>query len=282
MLNPKDINVKDDVTRALIEDLGGELDADKDITAQLIPKEKIASAVIIARENGVFCGKAWADLSFTLVDSDIQLDWQVEDGDSISENQTLVNIKGSARSILTSERTALNFLQMLSGTATAANRYAAQLANTNTAILDTRKTIPGFRNAQKYAVECGGAQNHRFGLYDAFLIKENHIAACGGIANAVSQAQTNHPNTPVEVEVENLDELQLAIDAGADIVMLDNFDTQHIQRAVSINAGRCKLEVSGNITDDRLVELAAIGVDYISSGALTKHVTALDLSLLLT
>ncbi|MEM0911333.1 MAG: carboxylating nicotinate-nucleotide diphosphorylase [Pseudomonadota bacterium] len=281
MLNPKNINVENDVKRALEEDLGGELNATNDITAQLIPVDRTINAVIIARENGIFCGKAWAEKSFTLVDSATKLDWAVKDGDAIDENQPLVKIEGAARSILTSERTALNFLQMLSGTATTAHVYASKLAGTQTTMLDTRKTIPGFRNAQKYAVTCGGAQNHRFGLYDAYLIKENHIAACGGIENAVTKARKNAPNIPVEVEVENLDELHEAIASGADIVMLDNFDIQQIQSAVSINKGRSKLEVSGNITDEKLLELANIGVDYISSGALTKHISALDLSLLI-
>ncbi len=281
MVNHKDIDIEGDVIRALKEDLGGELNPELDITALLIPKNSKRDARIIAREAGVFCGKAWAELSFKIVDDDLHMDWLVEDGDSIVENQTLVKISGSARSILTAERTALNFMQMLSGTATSANIYASKLSSTSTVMLDTRKTIPGFRNAQKYAVKCGGAENHRFGLYDAFLIKENHIMACGGIGNAVSKAKQLRPGLPVEVEVESLEELGQAIDAGASIVMLDNFDTEQIQEAVLLNNGRCKLEVSGNIKDDKLEKLAAIGVDYISSGALTKNIVALDLSLLI-
>jgi nicotinate-nucleotide pyrophosphorylase (carboxylating) len=238
------------------------------------------SAKIITRENCVLCGEAWVDEVFAQIDKDCQLDWQYKDGDELKANDTILYIKGNARSILTAERTALNFLQTLSGTATTTATYVKFLTNTNTRLLDTRKTLPGLRQAQKYAVACAQGMNHRMGLYDAFLIKENHIKACGSIKNAVSKAQHMYPDLPIEVEVENLQELDEAINSGVNTIMLDNFDTKLIEEAVVINAGRCKLEVSGNITFDRLQELATTGVDYISSGALTKHVTAIDLSLI--
>jgi nicotinate-nucleotide pyrophosphorylase (carboxylating) len=203
----------------------------------------------------------------------------VADGDKLQPNQRIFEALGSARAILTAERTALNFVQTLSGTATSTAHYVAALADTNTQLLDTRKTIPGLRALQKYAVTCGGGKNHRIGLFDAFLIKENHIAACGGIGKAVAQARHNHPDKPVEVEVENLDELQQALEAGADIIMLDNFTVEDIQIAVKHTAGRAKLEVSGNMTLDKLTTYAQAGVDYISSGALTKHLQSIDLSM---
>ncbi|MEP1553811.1 carboxylating nicotinate-nucleotide diphosphorylase, partial [Paraglaciecola sp.] len=209
----------------------------------------------------------------------IKLQWCVNDGEQLSANQTIVKITGNARHILTGERTALNFLQTLSGTATTVADCVAELAGTHTKLLDTRKTLPGMRLAQKYAVRCGGGTNHRIGLYDAYLIKENHIFACGSIENAVKQARQANSQLNVEVEVENIEELNQAILAKADIIMLDNFDNQMIQQAVAINAGKCKLEVSGNITKSRLKALSQLGVDYISSGALTKDVKAIDLSL---
>ncbi|MFS1703409.1 carboxylating nicotinate-nucleotide diphosphorylase [Aestuariibacter sp. GS-14] len=267
------------VIAALAEDLGGQADASADITANLIPATQQATATIITREDCVVCGVAWARAAFSLVDSEIEQHWHVQDGDSITANSTMVTLKGNARALLTAERTALNFLQLLSATATVTAYYASILENTGTRILDTRKTIPGLRLAQKYAVACGGGKNHRIGLFDAFLIKENHIAGCGNIATAVANARSLAPGKPVEVEVESLEELQQAIDAGADIVMLDNFSNEQIQRAVSINQKRCKLEVSGNVTSERLSTLAQLGVDFISSGALTKNVNAVDLSL---
>ncbi|MGB1191959.1 MAG: carboxylating nicotinate-nucleotide diphosphorylase, partial [Pseudomonadales bacterium] len=203
----------------------------------------------------------------------------VSDDDRVEADQTLFTLSGSARSILTGERTALNFLQLLSGTATLCDRYAQLTAHTSVKLLDTRKTIPGLRTAQKYAVTCGGCFNHRFGLYDAYLIKENHIAACGSITAAITTAKENHPDKPVEVEVENLDELEQALAAQADIVMLDNFSIKNLEQAVAINQGRAKLEASGNVSETSLASLAATGVDYISIGALTKHVTAIDLSM---
>jgi nicotinate-nucleotide pyrophosphorylase (carboxylating) len=272
-------DIKQQVIAALTEDLGGVCDPREDITANLIPPEQQAKATVITREAGIFCGLAWAQLAFSLVDSNIVQHWHVKDGDSITANTKLVTLSGPARGILTAERTALNFLQTLSATATVTHYYASLLAGSGTKILDTRKTIPGLRMAQKYAVACGGGQNHRIGLFDAYLIKENHIAACGSITAAVSQAKAAHPDKPVEVEVENLDELQLAMAAGADIVMLDNFTNEQITRAVALNQQQCKLEVSGNVTDERLSALASLGVDFISSGALTKHISAMDLSL---
>ena len=271
--------IREQVSNALIEDLGGELNAANDITANLIDENVNAKATIITREPCVVCGIAWANQAFALIDESVLLTWHVKDGDKVDANTVLVSLEGSARAILTAERTALNFLQTLSATATVTAFYAKYLDGSNTKILDTRKTLPGLRHAQKYAVRCGGGQNHRVGLFDAFLIKENHIFSCGNIEKAVSRAKTMMPGKPVEVEVESLTELEQALGAGADIVMLDNFSNEQIQQAVALNKGQCKLEVSGNITDERLASLAKLGVDYISSGALTKHVQAIDLSL---
>lgn len=270
------------VHTALKEDLGGQIDSQNDVTAALIPASAEASAIIITREDMIACGVEWVNTTLDTIDSSIEREWHVQDGDSVPANTKLLSLSGNARAILTAERTALNFLQMLSATATQTAKYASVLSDSPTQLLDTRKTIPGFRNAQKYAVLCGGGKNHRVGLYDAFLIKENHIAACGGIEHAVSAARLAHPNKPVEVEVESLDELQQALSANADIVMLDNFSIDLIHEAVALNKGQCKLEVSGNITDKDLQLLAASGVDYVSSGALTKHINAIDLSLRLT
>ncbi|PKM19333.1 MAG: nicotinate-nucleotide diphosphorylase (carboxylating) [Gammaproteobacteria bacterium HGW-Gammaproteobacteria-15] len=267
------------VSDALAEDLGFLPISEGDITASLIPQSQQATATIINRENCVVCGTAFADEVFRQLGNDVKLQWQVTDGDKVAANTTLCTLSGPARILLTGERTALNFLQLLSGTATTTAHYVQFLQGSNTRLLDTRKTLPGLRFAQKYAVTTGGGKNHRIGLFDAFLIKENHIAAAGSIANAVASARQNFPGKPVEVETENLHELQQALDAGADIIMLDNFSTADIVQAVSINNGQAKLEVSGNITSERLAELATTGVDYISSGALTKHVQAIDLSM---
>ncbi|PKI01059.1 carboxylating nicotinate-nucleotide diphosphorylase [Glaciecola sp. 33A] len=280
LINQYQINISKQVEDALLEDLGGHISVHNDITAMLINADVRMSAKIITRENCVLCGEAWVNEVFAQIDKDCQLDWRYKDGDELKANDTILYIQGNARSILTAERTALNFLQTLSGTATTTATYVKFLTNTNTRLLDTRKTLPGLRQAQKYAVACAQGMNHRMGLYDAFLIKENHIKACGSIKNAVSKAQHMYPDLPIEVEVENLQELDEAINSGVNTIMLDNFDTKLIEEAVVINAGRCKLEVSGNITFDRLQELATTGVDYISSGALTKHVTAIDLSLI--
>lgn len=279
MISP-DINaIREQVSLALIEDLGGELNAHNDITANLIDESENATATIITREQCVICGVAWVEQAFALIDEHLELVWQVKDGDTVAADTTLLTLTGSARAILTAERVALNFLQTLSATATVTASYAKLLAGSNTKILDTRKTLPGLRMAQKYAVHCGGGQNHRIGLFDAFLIKENHIFSCGSIEKAISRAKKMKPGKPVEVEVESLEELQQALLAGADIVMLDNFTNEQIQKAVALTQGQCKLEVSGNITDERLSSLATLGVDYISSGALTKNVKAIDLSL---
>jgi len=279
MTSPDMQAIREQVSSALIEDLGGELNASNDITANLIDDNVQAKATVITRESCVVCGVAWVNQAFALIDETVALQWHVEDGDSVAPDTVLLTLEGSAKAILTAERTALNFLQTLSGTATVTEFYANLLADSNTKILDTRKTLPGLRYAQKYAVRCGGGQNHRVGLFDAFLIKENHIFSCGGIDKAVERAKSMMPGKPVEVEVENLSELEQAMKAGADIVMLDNFTNEQIQQAVALNKGQCKLEVSGNITDERLKSLSQLGVDYISSGALTKHVQAIDLSL---
>jgi nicotinate-nucleotide pyrophosphorylase (carboxylating) len=266
--------VRRDVQAALAEDMG-----DGDITAELLPERDIAEARIVTRDAGVLCGIPWADAVFRSVDPDIEASWQAGDGDAIDPGQVLVQLAGPARGLLTAERTAMNFLQTLSGTATRCAAYAAAVEGTAVRILDTRKTLPGLRDAQKYAVRCGGCDNHRMGLYDAFLIKENHILACGGIHSAVLRARESAPDKPVEVEVENADELAQAIDAGADRVMLDNFDLQGLRDAVTFTAGRVELEASGNVTLDTLRSIAETGVDFISIGALTKDCTALDLSM---
>lgn len=262
------------VTWALEEDIGS-----GDITAELIPADRVTRATIITREHAVLCGRAWVDEVFRQLDPEVQLDWQVQDGDDIQPDQLLVTLHGRARSLLTGERTALNFLQTLSGTATTAREYARLVEDTGVKILDTRKTIPGLRTAQKYAVRCGGCHNHRMGLYDAFLIKENHIAACGGIAAAVAQARANHPDKPVEVEVENEQELRQALEAGADIIMLDDFTDEAALRAVALVGEQARVEISGNIALDTVGSIARKRPNYISSGALTKHLRAVDLSM---
>ncbi|GKQ97872.1 carboxylating nicotinate-nucleotide diphosphorylase [Aeromonas hydrophila] len=273
------------VRAALLEDLGDALtpldqpDAGADITAQLIPADRLASARVITREAGVFCGQPWVDEVFVQLGGEVRVEWLVQDGEVLSPNQELFRLHGPARVLLTGERNALNFVQTLSGVASLTARYVAELADTDCRLLDTRKTLPGLRSAQKYAVTCGGGKNHRIGLFDAYLIKENHILACGGIAEAISEARRLNPGKPVEVEVESLVELEQALAAGADIVMLDNFDIPMMREAVALNQSRAKLEVSGNVTLDTLADYAATGVDFISVGALTKHVRALDLSM---
>jgi len=266
----------------LQEDLGGEIDADRDITAQLLPADSQAQAQVITREAGVFCGKRWVEEVFNQLGGHVALGWQVEDGDRVSPNQTLFTLSGPSRCLLTAERTALNFVQTLSGVATETSRYVKLLEGSNTQLLDTRKTVPGLRTALKYAVLCGGGANHRLGLSDAFLIKENHIIASGSIQQAVEKAFWLHPDVPVEVEVESLAELDQALAAGADIVMLDNFTLDDMRDAVQRTQGRAQLEVSGNVTEATLAQIAQTGVDYVSVGALTKHVRALDLSMRFT
>ncbi|MBE4580854.1 carboxylating nicotinate-nucleotide diphosphorylase [Vibrio navarrensis] len=273
------VEITRSVTDTLKEDLGGSLDAANDITASLIPADVINSATIITREHGVFCGQAWADEVFKQLGGRVTIEWHVKDGDRVEPNQTLCTLTGPARDLLTGERNAMNFIQTLSGCATVTAQYAAKIAHTQCRLLDTRKTIPGLRSALKYAVACGGGFNHRIGVFDAYLIKENHIIACGGITQAISKAKELNPGKPVEVETENLDELRQAIESGADIIMLDNFTIEMMREAVAINAGRAALENSGNVTLDTICQYAETGVDYISVGALTKHIKAMDLSM---
>ncbi|WP_415883661.1 carboxylating nicotinate-nucleotide diphosphorylase [Neptuniibacter sp. QD34_54] len=266
--------IPDAVRYALQEDIGS-----GDITAQLIPAEQTATARIISRQEAVVCGVDWVNEVFRQVDPELELDWQVDDGDIVQRDQVLFWAKGSARNLLTAERAALNFLQTLSGTATVSKFYADKVAGTTVKLLDTRKTLPGLRFAQKYAVTCGGCFNHRIGLFDAFLIKENHIMACGGIDAAIATAKSNEPGKPVEVEVETMEELHQALEAGADIIMLDNFSLEAMRESVKLTRGIAKLEASGGITDETLRPIAETGVDYISIGALTKHCQAVDLSM---
>lgn len=272
--------IEQTVNFALKQDLGGQAwTSNVDITASLIDSSQSSVATIITRESGIFCGQAWLHKAVALSPQPIRITWSTKDGEKILPNQVLCKIEGNTQCLLTIERTILNFLQTLSATATQTHEAAALLAHTNTALLDTRKTIPCMRYGQKYAVLCGGGKNHRLGLFDAYLIKENHILGCGSITKAVEQAKTLNPEKWVEVEVESIKELQEAIQAGADWVMLDNFSTEDIQTAIAINQGKVKLEVSGNVTKESLHQLADLGVDYISSGSLTKHIQALDLSL---
>ena len=264
----------ENVAQSLREDIG-----DGDITAKLIPPEKRASGRVITREAATIAGRQWVEEVFRQVDPSVTLTWQVTDGETVPPDQVLFTMEGPARSLLTSERSALNWLQTLSGVATACAGYAARVAHTGVRLLDTRKTLPGLRLAQKYAVTCGGCYNHRIGLWDAFLIKENHIAACGSIADAILAAHRIAPGKPVEVETENLDELDQALNAGADIIMLDEFSLQDMRTAVARTAGRARLEASGGINSTTLVPIAETGVDFISIGALTKDIRAVDLSM---
>lgn len=262
------------VIQALLEDIGT-----GDITAQLIPENAQAEGLVITRDTAIVCGKPWVDEVFRQFDPAVKLKWHVTDGDLVEPNQPLFSLSGSTRSLLSGERCALNFLQTLSGTATTSHYYASLVADTGVRLLDTRKTIPGLRLAQKHAVLAGGCHNHRIGLFDAYLIKENHIAGCGSITAAVNTAKQNEPDKSVEIEVECLDGLTEALAAGADIIMLDNFSLADMREAVEINNGQSKLEASGNITEADLLDVAKTGVDYISIGALTKHVKAVDLSM---
>lgn len=266
--------IHENVRAALAEDVGA-----GDISACLIPANATAKARVITREQAIVCGQAWVNEVFHQLDPSVTVKWQCQDGDAVEPNSTLMELSGNTRSLLTGERSALNFLQLLSGTATRCAGYAAKVAHTSVKLLDTRKTIPGLRLAQKYAVHCGGCMNHRVGLYDAFLIKENHITACGSIENAVQQARRHHPDKLVEVEVENFDELEQALAAACDRVMLDNFSLDDLHRAVGHVDGRLELEASGGITDSSLVPIAETGVDFISIGALTKDCKAIDLSM---
>lgn len=262
------------VRAALNEDIGS-----GDITAMLISEKEYASAKIISRESAIVCGRDWVDEVFRQVDNSVTVHWFVADGQKVAPDTVLFELRGPARALLTGERSALNFLQLLSGTATTCREYADIVAHTKVKLLDTRKTIPGLRTAQKYAVTCGGCHNHRIGLYDAFLIKENHIAACGGIDKAVQRARDIAPDKPVEVEVETLAELDTALAANADIIMLDNFSLLDMRKGVEVTDGQAKLEASGNVSKETLAAIAETGVDYISIGALTKHARAIDLSM---
>ena len=278
--------VQENVRTALLEDLGL-VCADKpvssliqrDITAQLIPTDKVDCAQVICRDVATISGAAWVNEAFLACDPKLFIEWFVQDGDTVAANTVLFKVTGNAQAILTAERVALNFLQTMSATATETHKYVTLLTGSSTRLLDTRKTLPNMRYAQKYAVQCGGGTNHRIGLANAFLIKENHIMACGGIPAAISTAKRIAPDKLVEVEVENMTELDAAVHAGADIIMLDNFTTQQVLEAVEFTRQRAKLEVSGNITDTRITELKTTGVDFISTGAITKNIHAIDLSL---
>ncbi|WP_445114551.1 carboxylating nicotinate-nucleotide diphosphorylase [Acinetobacter sp. WZC-1] len=267
-------SIQINIQQALQEDVG-----DADITALLTPEHEQATATVISREDMVLAGQPWVNALIQAYDPSVEINWLCNDGDSVQANQVFLKLSGTARSLLTVERAALNFIQTLSAVATRTAEYVRQLDGLHTRLLDTRKTLPGLRIAQKYAVTVGGGQNHRLGLFDAFLIKENHIMAAGGIAEAIARARKIAPGKPVEVEVENWDELDQAIEAHADIVMLDNFSQQQMTDAVRHVAGRCKLEASGNITLNNLRDVATTGVDYISMGVLTKDVKAIDLSM---
>ncbi|HMZ71222.1 MAG TPA: carboxylating nicotinate-nucleotide diphosphorylase [Pseudomonadales bacterium] len=265
------------VTAALNEDIGS-----GDLTAQLIPATRQAEATLLCRDAAVVCGRPWVDRCFELLDPTIRIEWLVEEGAEVAPDTLLARLHGPARALLTGERTALNFLQTLSATATRSRQFADLVRDYPVQLLDTRKTLPGLRLAQKYAVRCGGCHNHRLGLYDAFLIKENHIASLGSITAVITQARGIAPNRKVEIEVESLAQLQEAIDAGADIVMLDNFNLEQMHQAVQLTAGRLKLEASGGMTAEQLRAVAATGVDYISLGTLTKDIKAVDLSMRFT
>lgn len=272
-------DIKKIVKEALEEDLGGVANPVNDVTAQLIPSGNSSKASVITRENAVFCGRKCVDEVFRQLGESVNLNWFVNDGDKITVNQTLFTVEGNSRIILTAERTCLNFVQTLSGVATEVSEYVKKLEGTNCRLLDTRKTIPGLRNLLKYAVTAGGGSNHRMGLYDAYLIKENHIIACGGITKAVETAHHLNPGKKVEVEVENIAELEEAISAGTDIVMLDNFELPMMYEAVKVNAGKVKLEISGNVSKETIRKYAETGVDFISVGAITKNIRAIDLSM---
>ncbi|MEI6896906.1 MAG: carboxylating nicotinate-nucleotide diphosphorylase [Psychromonas sp.] len=275
-------DISESIKIALHEDLNGLSPQEGDITANLIPQDKQAKAVIITREDAVFCGQAWVREVFYQLDDKVTIHWHVKDGDLVKANDILFTLEGGARTLLTGERSALNFVQMLSGIATCVKQYADLISETNCKLLDTRKTLPGLRSASKYAVLCGGGFNHRAGLFDAYLIKENHILACGGIKNAVEIASKHRPKRLVEVEVESINELRQALSAGAQRIMLDNFTIAMMNEAVQINRDNehtADIEVSGNVTASTILSYARTGVDYISVGALTKHVRAIDLSM---
>ncbi|MCO4786337.1 carboxylating nicotinate-nucleotide diphosphorylase [Marinomonas atlantica] len=267
-------HIQQHVEIALKEDIGS-----GDITAQLIPESNTLVAQVLTREPAVLCGQAWANEVFEQLDPSVEVQWLAKEGADLEANQAFLKLKGNARSILTGERTALNYIQMLSYTATISRQYARLVENQSLTILDTRKTIPSFRLAQKYAIAVGGASNHRVGLYDAFLIKENHIMAAGSITAAVEKAKQVAPGKPIEVETENLQEVEQAVAAGANIIMLDNFSLSDMKTAVDTFSPKVKFEASGNMTDQHIKDVSLTGVDFISVGALTKHIQAIDLSL---
>jgi len=274
LVSPPSELIQADVERAFAEDIGA-----GDATAELLPANATASAALTCREEAVMAGIDWFNTCFRRLDPQVQIEWTVRDGDRVAAGSVICRLRGKARALVTAERSALNFLQLLSGTATATAAHVAAVAGTDVRVLDTRKTVPGLRLAQKYAVRCGGGHNHRVGLYDAILVKENHIIAAGSIKAAAEAARRLHPKLLLEIEVENLDELQQALDAGADRIMLDNFTLPLMREAVSIAKGRAELEISGNVDLSTIGEYASTGVDFISVGALTKHVRAVDLSL---
>ncbi len=267
-------SIEETVHAALNEDIGS-----GDITAELIAADSIALASVTTREDCVFCGMDWFDEVFRQLDEDVFIEWHVQDGDKVAADSLLCSLSGAARSLLSGERTALNFVQTLSATATATHAYASAIAHTSCRILDTRKTLPGLRLAQKYAVACGGGENHRIGLFDAVLIKENHIIACGGLREAVEEARFRDPEIFVEVEVEDLAQLHQALQTATDRILLDNFSLDMLREAVTANAGKKQLEASGNVTLDNIATIAETGVDFISTGAITKHIRAIDLSM---
>ena len=268
--------IADDVKSCIEEDI-----KTGDLTANLIPENATIDGKIIARESGIICGVAWAQEAFHQIDKNIQVQWQINDGDKVHDQTVICRLHGNARAILTAERQALNLMQTLSGTATTANLYVQKIKHTKAKLLDTRKTIPGLRDAQKYAVLCGGGMNHRMGLYDGILIKENHLRCGENLTSVVKTALKSVPkDTLVELEVEHLEQMQEGISAGIQRVLLDNFSLDELKDAVKVNAGRIELEASGNVSIDTIQAIAETGVDFISSGAITKHVRALDLSLL--
>ena len=271
-VNPQ--SIERDVRRALQEDLGS-----GDVTADLLPEDRAARARVITRQPAIICGQAWFDACFHLVDADVSVEWLVAEGDRVSAGQTLCHVAGRARALVSAERSALNFLQTLSATATTTATYVEAIRGTRTRILDTRKTLPGLREAQKYAVRTGGGENHRMGLHDAILLKENHILAAGSLTSAVTLARKLHPSILLEVEVETFGELREALSAGVDRIMLDEFELEELVQAVAEVDGRVPLEVSGGVGIERVRAIAETGVDYISIGALTKHVQAIDLSM---
>jgi nicotinate-nucleotide pyrophosphorylase (carboxylating) len=270
-------DIERSVRLALEEDIGG-----GDLTSRLVPPEQMATALLISRDSAILCGCAWFDACFRLLDSDTHIHWLAAEGSAINPNQTLCEIRGAARSLLTAERSALNFLQTLSAVATLTRHYVDAIVGTGAVIMDTRKTLPGLRLAQKYAVHVGGGRNQRNGLYDGVLIKENHIAAAGGVEQALAAIHQLPSDIPVQIEVETLEELKTALDAGATLILLDNFNQEQMRAAVAKNAGRAQLEASGNITLDNVRAVAETGVNRISIGALTKNIQAIDLSMRFT